>query len=66
MDFLLSIRKEFHFGFSRGRNGNQWGYGLFLGWITLVVTNMPLLRAAVEAQEDYIERSYPNESNTGV
>lgn len=61
MDMLLSIRWEWSLGIKRRYSdtlGTYWGIGIFLGPITLVLTNMRLLEnrpVAKEAQEHSVD-----------
>jgi len=58
MDFLLSIRKEWSFGFKRSNDSNKayYGIGIFIGPICFVITNMRLLRATLETREEAINK----------
>jgi len=62
MDFLLSIRKEWALSFSRrysDSNKTYYGVGIFIGPISLVITNMRLIRATLK-QRTGGDRQYKN------
>jgi hypothetical protein len=46
MDFLISIRQEWNWGFHKGYTDltcKEWGFGIFIGPVCVVVTNVRLL-----------------------
>jgi|GEM_PF-6081114 len=54
MDLLISIRKEWTWKWRKGYTdltGKEWGFGIFLGPLCIVLTNVSLLEDANKKRE---------------